>query len=991
MGCPHNTGDEVCASCAAARQPLKPQLLPGEDATAQTLRRDSSDSIDRVPAAGAETIGRYVIQDVLGRGGMGLVYTAFDPVLNRKVAIKVLRARPGKGSQSSAESTRLLREAQAMAQLSHPNVVPVYDFGVAGDDVYVAMALIAGTTLYDWVKQTRPGWREVLPVFFAAGRGLQAAHEAGLVHRDFKPTNVLLDEKLQPHVTDFGLARSLRSTSSDDTVSDSGFDLSQPVSLDTPLTRAGQVMGSPGYMAPEQYDGASTSPATDQYAFCVSLYESLYGKRPFRGPDLTTLGNLARKAEVPPPPKGSTVPAWIFPIIVRGLAADPAQRHPSIAALLEALSRDPARLRRRWLAAGGAALLLGGVVAGLNWRAVQEERACLSAAQKVNEVWSAAAREAGQKAFLATGRSWASTAWENARKAVDRYTEGWTRARVEACEATRVHGVQSEHHLALRLDCLDRRLDELATLASVFSTADAVMVGQATDAVARLSPVSACSNLSALEARARAAPRGRESWERVLRETAQGRVLVAAGRLAIAREKLEPAAREAAALGEPTLQSEAFEAKGELERASGKFVEARADFERAVRSALAAGDDLAAARQLAALVSLVGWRLERPDEGMTLAGIARGLLERVGSDRAIESRIFEGIGDTQWQAGDRESSSQSYQKALDLLRGDSGPGEAALHDSLDIARLKSSIGWVLSEQGKLKEARVQLRDSYRIREALLGPDHPLLSETWNELATLAVAEGEFDEAVAAFTRAVEIRQSNLGPDALPVARMRMNLAEALVAAGKVSQAQEQLAIAAKILQTQPGAPVSWPAQLQRVEALALAEQEKWPEALAQSQGAVALTRSKFGAAHFTTGEALKEHGGLLVRAGRPKEALPVLEEFLGIALKHHAFATPNDVPMGRVALGRALLALGRGREARRHFEDALGELAPRTGHRRLKAEAQLGLAQALGPEPGDRPRARELASAAAQLFEAAGRPQEAGQARAWLEAQTAVR
>jgi len=324
-----------------------------------------------LPAATGEPgarCGRYVLFERLGAGGMGVVYAAYDPSLDRKVALKLLRH--GEGADEGAiERNRLLREAKALARLSHPNVVHVYDVGTVGDDqVFIAMELVEGVTLRAWMreKKQRP-WREVLPICLQAGEGLAAAHRADLVHRDFKPENVLLGKDGRVLVFDFGLAVP------PDAESPAAADAAARIAAariaaarDAPPPPAGAgvhtlerytvgAIGTPAYMAPEQHEGKPTDARTDQYSYCLTLYEALYGKRPFRtalptatplvatvtndgdeepGETMLDLGALKRAGEIPPPPADTDVPAWLRRAVVRGLARTPGERFPTMDALL---------------------------------------------------------------------------------------------------------------------------------------------------------------------------------------------------------------------------------------------------------------------------------------------------------------------------------------------------------------------------------------------------------------------------------------------------------------------------------------------------------------------------------------------------------------------------------------------------------------------------------------------------------------------------------
>jgi serine/threonine-protein kinase len=366
-------------------------------------------------------IGRYVVLDLLGEGGMGVVYKAYDPDLGRAVALKLMRAR---GGGSGAVRSRLLREAQGLAQLSHPNVIAVHDVGVFGDDVFIAMEFVEGRTLRAWLKERPRARREILEVFFAAGEGLAAAHRAGLVHRDFKPDNVMVGDDGRVRVLDFGLVRTTgagaeptpspsqtttqeneptlgaRPSAKPDVAPareaaapvarptlDSG--RITPELLGTPLTQAGAILGTPRYMAPEQHLGDVADHRADQFSFCVSLYWALYEAFPFEGSPSEMLERMLA-GRIAEPPASATVPRWMRQLIVRGLDGRPDRRHPSIDALLAALRRDPRAAWRRAGLVGLAlvsltALVAAGALGTLAWKARRRAAAATRIAQQFGQ------------------------------------------------------------------------------------------------------------------------------------------------------------------------------------------------------------------------------------------------------------------------------------------------------------------------------------------------------------------------------------------------------------------------------------------------------------------------------------------------------------------------------------------------------------------------------------------------------------------------------
>jgi serine/threonine protein kinase len=296
-----------------------------------------------------DVIGRYIVLEKVGAGGMGVVYAAYDPDLDRRVALKIVQPK----RQHSQESLgRMLREAKSLAQLAHPNVVAVHDVGEARGGVFLAMEFVRGQTLSRWRASKQPSWREVLAVMIAVGHGLAAAHDKGLVHRDIKPDNVMIDEEGRVRVMDFGLARPRtgeRMVSPGDSVVLAAQQGAGGSPADAPeeITRDGAIIGTPSYMAPEQLGGAPIDAAADQFAYCITLWESVYGRRPFLGATFEAMSIAIAEGLVTPPPKGTKVTRWVHRILLRGLSPAPADRWPSMHALLAALVDDPRPRRVR--------------------------------------------------------------------------------------------------------------------------------------------------------------------------------------------------------------------------------------------------------------------------------------------------------------------------------------------------------------------------------------------------------------------------------------------------------------------------------------------------------------------------------------------------------------------------------------------------------------------------------------------------------------------
>ena len=390
----------VEAVIAAHREALLRRL--GGESDADTQVADDVAAVRVRELGRGDAVGRYLVLGKVGAGGMGVVYGGYDPELDRKVALKLLHVGDGSGPTAHQERARLIREAQSMARLADPNVVTVHDVGEHEGQVFVAMEYVEGSTLTEWVAKGRSR-REVLDAFVQAGRGLAAAHAKGLVHRDFKPDNVMVEAGPSPRVRvmDFGLALPLEVGST------AASDPSLPASTSaTGLTRAGAIVGTPAYMAPEQWHGEVADARSDQFAFCVSLWEALHGQRPFAGEDLFELATAVtegRLADV----RGTAVPARLTRVLRRGLASDPDARFEDMDALLAEL--DPSPRRRPWgMLLVGTAIVgaTGGAIAYGEWEANAE---CRAGRERFDGLQLEERLSQAQASFAATNLPYAET------------------------------------------------------------------------------------------------------------------------------------------------------------------------------------------------------------------------------------------------------------------------------------------------------------------------------------------------------------------------------------------------------------------------------------------------------------------------------------------------------------------------------------------------------------------------------------------------------
>lgn len=453
----------------------------------------------------ASRFGRYTILERIGVGGMGEVWAAYDPHLDRKIALKLIHSQ-FEGTRQDRHRARLLREAQALAKLSHPHVVTVYDVDQIDNRLYIAMEFVEGETVAAWVERTSPSWQEILEVYVAAARGLAAAHAQGIVHRDIKPSNIVVGKDKRVCVLDFGVAKALQGHAM---VVESTLELDEETPLHEivlsarqSLTKPGPTIGTPGYMALEQVrTGHQVGPAADQFSLAVSLYESLYGFSPYSCVSLLTRLTAMEAGEVILPPSDKAVPSHVFDVVRRALQPTPDERYPSMEAFIKALEGSESLVAKRssWLFAMGAVLVAG---VGALWmagsRTEPSPAPCQGAAEIWDSVWSDERRVAVAEAVLATVDGHDVLA--NVSIAADRFGEAWKASWTHVCEATAVQGVQSQILLEARMDCLTASRQKMDAVLDAFEDADArLLLEQSTALLESVDEPAWCETLKPLE------------------------------------------------------------------------------------------------------------------------------------------------------------------------------------------------------------------------------------------------------------------------------------------------------------------------------------------------------------------------------------------------------------------------------------------------------------------------------------------------------------
>lgn len=774
-------------------------------------------------------IDRYVVVSELGEGGMGAVYLANDPVLNRSVAVKLLHAH-GRPEDSAAAKARLEREAQALARISHPNTVAVYDVGAIGDSIFLAMEHVEGVNLRHWVEQAPHHWTEIVSVFIQAARGLAAVHSAGLVHRDFKPGNVIVTRAGLAKVLDFGLARFDASAAHEEPVFTSemlGFIASDAAPapknpLDTPLTQAGHVPGTAGFIAPELFRKEPASPASDQFAFGVSLYWALFGCRPFEGGDLYTYWQSLRAgpAQVPP---GSRVPTWLSGIALRCVSREAKDRFPSMEAVIEALGKDPHRQRRIVGAAALAVIVLGAAVwAGIGFSA--RER-CPTDSELKTSFWKNTSLQV-MRTRLVAARPGFTPRIDRTLTQLEQATARWANQAQDSCMVLRESKPTAID--IQREACLQRQHQALTVLVDALAQADPSIVPSIDEIVESFLQGVGCESDRAVMRVGPddVAPAQKELASKLRAQLFRARVLGNLKKLSQSFDEATAVAQAAHQAGLKGFESEARVLIGNVEVARGNTEAAMVAYQDAFVLGLRAGTDERAFYAGAVLIRQVREFRERIGEAKQVMAVVEALFERLGGDAHLEMELLSTRASIAEAEGKLNEAVELERRKLELAKNVAGPRSSTTAAAMD------ALSSRLRNNRKVTESNEVDAEKFQLLFELYGPDDPAVLYIIPPLAGGLRAEGRTGAGRELLETAHELAPRLLSPDDETVAVLKLELSESLAGVDE-------------------------------------------PRALVLAQEAVAFLEK--GTSKGNLAEALSRQARALVAVGRAHEAMPLCE------------------------------------------------------------------------------------------------------------------
>ena len=649
-------------------------------------------------------IGRYIVLDRVHEGSREQIFVAYDPELDRRVRLTLLRV----GRRGAEERGRLRDQARALTRLSHPHAQAVYDVGVAKGHVYLAKELVEGLVLGEWLQQERRSSTEIVDKFVAVGQALGAAHELGLVHRAFRPDAVRIDEQDQARVVGFAFdrrteqvdasrsastiaARAAARRSGPQPIVDTNEEglLSTEPSVMGSMTQS-SMMGDPAYRPPEQLRGRPVEPASDQFSFCVTLYEALQGERPFSGEGVAAFARALADQSRASTSRGGAISEPLRKVLLRGLAGSPEERWPSMEVLCEELRKvaEPPKRRRLAWPVGAAALLGLGLTGGAMawWPDQTPVSSCTEADTSLDGVWDDTRRKQARDAMFGTARASAVATWKRIEPRLQEYAESWARERAETCGDPPT-GATSPADTALIMACLDEHRVELRETVNVLSKAKGDTVERAVNLVEGLPRLERCRDLEALRARPSPPedPALRTELMKLRERLAAARANARGGNA----DDGETAAREvverAEAMDYAPLRAEALLEQGEARVLGGRSVDAETDLEQALMMALEHGHQPVAARAATRLAFVVGEDQERIGAALTWGKLAVSLASMPAASKEERAEASSVMGSLLHRHGDAEQARALHEQALALrleVRGPTHPTVASSHLAL---------------------------------------------------------------------------------------------------------------------------------------------------------------------------------------------------------------------------------------------------------------------------------------------------------------------
>jgi eukaryotic-like serine/threonine-protein kinase len=923
--------------------------------------------------ASGTLLGRYAVVRAIGRGSHGHVVAARDLELDRAIAIKFLF-----GALDPRVRQRLQHEAKALARLSHPNVCRVHDVGEHDGRLYMVMELIDGPTLATWAAGPR-STEDILAVMIAAGRGLAAAHAAGIVHRDFKPANVLIGSDGRPRVTDFGQARGHVPEPTASSLG--GVALVEATSLDVTVTRSGEWLGTPAYMAAEIFEGGDADARADQFSFCVALYELLFGERPFAGDTVLALADNVLAGRVRMPARGAVrpdgrriaVPTGVRGALLRGLQRDREARFASMDALLDAITRPRSR-RPLQLVAALAVAAVGGGLAGAADPASAPHDWCGEVDRRIDGLWNPERERAIEGAIAATGLPWADDVTARLRGVIAPYVDELRSSERSSCEA-QTDGSLVGEPAAARMLCLHRRHEELRGLLDLLERADAALVEHALQAADALPPIAACS-----DARTQG-PRWTAADETAIYELdtaiSRARISAEAWRDDAASAQAHTVIERAAALGQPWYEAEGQLLLARLLDRGGDTTAAESHFDGAFSAALAAEHHRVATAAAFGLASVLAGRGDHTN-ALRWIEHATAASERAGvHDPELAVELDMGRGQIAYHHGDYATALVHFETVLAALDGGSRRAGPVLLD----------IGICLANLGRYPEAIVALRRSLVAEEQAFGTGHPGLLRPLNAMCHVETDLGEIDASVASCQRAIDIlRASRSGPQPR-LSSLYTNLGSAYFHGGRFDEAEHaHLAALDNAERAQPD-DATLLATIHNNLGVLYGERRELDRAQQHYRLAHRLLGASLGADHPSTAMIETNLAIVLTQAARYDEA----EALLSGSLTRMAARLGDDhvdLALSYAELARIHVAKGDHAGAVPLFERAWALREAAGGDPIELADSSWGLAQSLEASmPGrQRVRVRALVRQAALLYRGVGgeRLARADEVEQWL-------